>query len=190
MSLKTIRTLLTAAAASLLMIGCGDEQTAPDPQEPVARPAEQPAERPVRKSPPEPEPVNKIVEEMDPDGKGMHLTATNPQGKKFKASIGDEVDIPEEFPKDVPIFPGATPMASMSAADEGIIVTFKSEEEQQDILDFYQTKLEDDGWEILKNPRFDRQLAFDAIKDNRKVSVVVAGTKGDSRVSVIVTPEN
>jgi hypothetical protein len=186
MSLKTIRTLLTAAAASLLLIGCGDEQSAPDPQEPVARPAE----KPVRTAPTGVEPVNKIVEEMDPDGKGMHLTATNPEGKKFTASIGDEVDIPEEFPKDVPIFPGATPMASMSAADEGMIVTFKSDEDQQDILDFYQSNLENDGWEILENPRFDRQLAFDAVKDNRKVSVVVAGTKGDSRVSVIVTPED
>jgi hypothetical protein len=133
---------------------------------------------------------NKIVEEVDPDGKGMHLTATSPEGKKFNASIGDEIDIPEEFPKDVPIFPGSTPMAFMSSPDEGVIVTFKSGEEQQDIFDFYQSSLADGGWEILEDSMFDGQLSFDALKDNRKVSVIVAGTKGDSRVSVIVTPEN
>jgi len=184
MSLKTIRTLAPAAAAFLLLIGCGGEESTPDSQEPVARP--------IPETPPqEPLPgMNKITEKMDPDGKGMHLTATSPEGKQFNASIGDEVDIPEDFPKDVPVFPGSTPMAFMSSPDEGVIVTFKSSEEQQDIFDFYQSSLADDGWEILEDSMFDdQQHSFDAIKDNRRVSVVIAGTKGDSRVSVIVTPE-
>jgi hypothetical protein len=185
MSLKTIRTLATAAAAFLLLIGCGGEESTPDPQEPVARPI--PATPPKQPR----EGKNKIiVEKMDPDGKGMHLTATSDTGKQFNASIGDEVEIPEEFPKDVPIFPDSTPMAFLSAPDEGIIVTFKSGEDQQDIFDFYQSSLADDGWEILGDSPFDQQLSFDAIKGDRKVSVIVAGTKGDARVSVIVTPEN
>ena len=123
MSLKTIRTPAIAAAAFLLLIGCGGEESTPDPQEPVAQSA--PGSPP--KMPETAQGRNKIVEKMDPDGKGMHLTATSPDGKKFNASIGDEVEIPEEFPKDVPIFPGSTPMAFMSAPDEGIIVTFKSD---------------------------------------------------------------
>jgi hypothetical protein len=183
MSLKTIQTLVTAVATSLLLIGCGSEEPTPDSQKPVARPI--PATPPTRTPP-----KNKIVEKIDPDGKGMHLTATSPAGKKFRASIGDEIEIPDEFPKDVPIFPGSTPMAFMSAPDEGIIVTFKSGEEQQDIFDFYQSELADGGWEILEDTMVIGQLSLDAIKDNRKVSVIVAGTKGDSRVSVIVTPEN
>jgi len=189
MSLKTIRTLATAAAALLLLIGCGGEESTPDSQEPVARP--------IPETPPEPRERteipkgrNEIVERMDPDGKGMHLTATSPEGKQFNASIGDEVEIPEEFPKDVPIFPGSTPMAYMSSPDEGVIVTFKSSEKQQDIFDFYQSKLADDGWEILENPKSGQKLAFNAVKADRRVQVIVAGTKGDSRVSVIVTPEN
>ena len=186
MSLKTIRTIFTAAAASLLMIACSSEEPTPEPN----AKAETPAEQPAQKAPESAKPVNKIVERMDPDGKGMHLTATNPAGKKFEASIGDEVDLPSEFPKDVPVFPGSTPMASMSSPDEGMIVTFKSTEEQQAIFDFYQSELENAGWEILEDPAFGNRLAIDALKDSRKVSVVVAGTKGDSRVSVIVTPEN
>ena len=183
MSLKFTRTLLTAAAASLLMIGCGSEESTTPEAEPEA-----PVARPVPQDPSDVQPGNKIVEKMDPDGKGMHLTATNPSGKKFEASIGDEVDIPAAFPDDVPIFPGSTPMASMSSADEGMIVTFKSRDEQQAIFDFYQSSLEEAGWEIVDDPMFGGQLSLDALKDTRKVSVIVAGTKGDSRVSVIVTP--
>ena len=186
MLLKTIRTLFTAAAASLLMIACSSEEPTPEPKAEAEAPAEKPAQKALKPA----KPVNTIVERKDPDGKGMHLTATNPAGKKFEASIGDEVDLPSEFPKDVPVFPGSTPMASMSSPDEGMIVTFKSTEEQQAIFDFYQSELENAGWEILEDPAFGNRLAIDALKDSRKVSVVVAGTKGDSRVSVIVTPEN
>jgi hypothetical protein len=184
MSLKIIRTLFTAAAAALLMIGCGGEESAPEP-EPEAQ---ETIVRPVPQDPADVAPPNEIVEKMDPDGKGMHLTATNPSGKKFEASIGDEVDIPAAFPEDVPIFPGSTPMASMSSADEGMIVTFKSGDEQQAIFDFYKDSLAEAGWEVLDDPMFGSKLSFDATKDSRKVSIIVAGTKGDSRVSVIVTP--
>ncbi|MBW2495120.1 MAG: hypothetical protein JRE43_10250 [Deltaproteobacteria bacterium] len=188
MSSKTIRTLFTAAAASLLVIACGSDEPAPEPQpEPQA---EAPAKQPANQDPESLKPVNEIVERMDPDGKGMHLTATDPTGKKFEASIGDEVELPGEFPDDVPIFPGSTPMASMSSPDEGMIVTFKSSKVQQEIFDFYRSGLADEGWEILEDPTMGSRLAFDAVKDTRKVSVVVAGTKGDSRVSVIVTPNN
>ena len=182
MSLKTIRTLIAAAAAAPLLISCGSEEPAPASQKPAARP--------IPEAPRAPNQRNEIVEKMDPDGKGMHLTATSPTGKKFRASIGDKIEIPEEFPKDVPIFPGSTPMAFMSAPGEGIIVTFKSGEGQQDIFDFYQSSLADGGWEILEDTMFTNQLTLEAIKDIRKVSVIVAGRKGDSRVSVIVTPED
>ncbi len=188
MSLKIIRTLFTAAAASLLMTACGSEEPAPEPE--AAAEAEAPVVRPVPQDPSTLQPTNEIVERMDPDGKGMHLTATNPAGKKFEASIGDEVDLPKDFPEDVPVFPGSTPMASMSSPDEGMIVTFKSTKEQQEIFDFYQSGLEDAGWEVLEDTTFGNRLAFDALKDSRKVSVVVAGTKGDARVSIIVTPAN
>lgn len=186
MSLKFIRTLLTAAAASLLMIACGSDEPTPEPQ----AEAEAPVVRPVPQDPSTLQPPNKIVEKIDPDGKGMHLTATNPAGKKFEASIGDEVDLPKDFPEDVPVFPGSMTMASMSSPGEGMIVTFKSSEEQQKIFDFYQSRLADAGWDILDDTTMGSRLAFDALKDSRKVSVVVAGTKGDSRVSIIVTPAN
>jgi len=182
MPLKIIRTLATAAAAIAMLIGCGSEESTPDSQKPAARPI--PETRPERGA------KNTIIETIDSDGKGMHLTATSQGGQEIKASIGDEIEIPEEFPKDVPIFPGSTPMAFLFAPEEGIIVTFKSTEEQQDIFDYYQSTLADDGWEILEEKTEEGRLSFEAVKQSRKVTVTVTGTKGDSRVSVIVTDEN
>lgn len=178
MPMTITRMLATVAAVSLLPIGCGDLESTPDPEKPVVRSASPATAR------------NKIVERLDPDGKVMHLTATDPEGKEFRASIGDEIDIPEEFPKDVPIFPGSTPMAFLYAPDEGIIVTFKSKEAQQDIFDFYRSSLADDGWEFLDDELDGNQLTFEAIKGDRKITVLVAGRKGDSRTSVIVSPND
>jgi hypothetical protein len=182
MPLKIIRTLATAAAAIVMLIGCGSEESTPDSQKPAARPI--PETRPERGA------KNKIVETIDSDGKGIHLTAINEGGQEIRASIGDEIDLPEEFPKDVPIFPGSTPMAFLFAPNEGIIVTFKSPEEQQEIFDYYQSTLTDDGWEILEEKTEEGRISFEAIKQDRKVSIAVAGKQGDSRVSVIVTSEN
>ena len=179
MALKIIRALATAAAAIVMLTGCGSEESTPDSQKADARPI--PETRPGRTE------KNTIIETIDSDGKGMHLTATDQGGQEIKASIGDEIDIPEEFPKDVPIFPGSTPMAFLFSPNEGIIVTFKSTEEQQEIYDYYQSTLTDDGWEILGEKTEEGRISFEAIKQDRKVAVIVAGTKGDSRVSVIVT---
>ncbi len=182
MPLKIVRTLVTAAAAIVILIGCGSEESTPDSQKPGARPI--PETRPERGA------KNTIVETTDSDGMGMHLTATDPGGREIKASIGDEIEIPEEFPKDVPIFPGSTPMAFLFAPDEGIIVTFKSAEEQQEIFDYYQSTLMDDGWEILNEKTEEGRISIEAVKQDRKVTVTVAGTQGDSRVSVMVTDAN
>ena len=181
---KIIGTSIAATAVSLLLLGCGAEED-PDRQQPAAEQSAAPESAPA----PAPEAMNQVVEQMDPDGKRMHLTATSPTGRKFQASIGDEVEIPAEFPSDVPIFPGATPMASMSAPDEGIIVTFKSGNAQQEIFDYYESELPKSGWSLQTDENAGSQLSLDAIKEGRKVSVIVAGTEGDARVSVIVTNE-
>jgi len=169
MSLKTIRTLFSASAALLLIIGCGSEESKQQPP----KAAEQPAPEAAPKGAQE----NKIVEQVDEDGKGMHITATKPNGTTFQASIGEEVAVPDEFPKDVPVFPGSTPMASLYSPDEGVLVTFKSTEDQQAIHDFYQT-----------SPG-GNQLSLEAHKQDRTISITIGGRTGDSRVSVIVTTE-
>ncbi len=181
MPLTSFRMLLIAAATSVVLSGCGAEESTPDSQEPVA--PETPAQQAA------PGVQNEIVERMDPDGKGMHLTAKSPAGKQFEASIGEHVEIPDEYPGDVPVFPGSTPMASMSSPDEGIIVTFKSSGGQMEIFGFYKSSLAESGWILGEETMFGNVLSLEAAKDSRTVSVVVTGTEGDARISVIVAPE-
>lgn len=180
----TLRTsgVTLAAILALALVGCGSD-------EPAAPPAPAPTAATSPKPPPPPPeiPTNLSVDKKDAAGNPVAFSGTDPSGKSFEASIGEDVTIPASFPDDVPTFPTATPLASMSAAGEGAMVTFKSSDGQEEIYDFYQGELSANGWSIDSEKSFGGQRSLDATKDSRKVTVSITGTQGDSRISVIVT---
>ena len=171
----------------LFFVACGSDETPAPAKKPAGaeKPAAMPDKSPDKPEPPE-IPSNVSVEERDADGNPIRFSGTDGRGNAFEASIGDDAKVPSSFPKDVPLYPGAKPMAAMTAAGEGTMVTFKTTESQQKIYEFYQSKLGDQGWEIGEEESFGGQLGLVATKDNRKVTVSISGTKGDSRISLIV----
>jgi len=181
MSLTILR-ILAAAAAGALLVACGGED-AGDPPVPSAEPAAE-----------EQQTLNeggaRLVEKKSADGKAMRLFGTSSDGVQYEASIGEFASIPESFPSDIPVLPNAQPMAALSAGKQGIIVTFKSSEEQSKIQSFYATELSKSGWTIQSENSFNAQLMIEASKGTRKVVVTIAGTSGDSRLSIVVSGEN
>ena len=78
-------------------------------------------------------------------------------------------------------------MATMTAEGHGSFVSFRSEEPQEDIYDFYMEQLVAQGWAIESEDSFRGQLSITSVKDVRQVVVNIAGTEGDARVSVVIT---
>ncbi len=152
-------------------------------------PAEKYTAVPAKPPPPE-MPSNVNVEETDADGNPIRFSGTDVHGSAFEASIGDNAKVPSSFPTDVPLYPGAKPMAAMTAAGEGTMVTFKTMESQQKIYEFYQTELGEQGWKVGDGASFGGQLGLEALKDTRKVKIAISGTKGDSRISLIVMDDS
>ena len=196
MPLTTVRIPLAIAAASLLLFSCGGEET-PDPPKAAEdaapttdrtppEPARQPD--PPAKAPQESE-SDRIEKSLDPDGKSVSLKGTDGAGRPFSARIGENVEIPDHFPKDVPVFPNALPLATMTAEGHGTFVSFSTQESQEAIHDYYLNELAAQGWTIGEENSFRGQLSITATKDIRKAVVTIAGTEGDSRVSVVVTEE-
>ena len=180
--------LIVTAMSLLLFAACGSDET-PAPS-PADKPAEQPAKTaaiPVKKVPPPEMPSSVTVDERDADGNPIRFSGKDAKGNEFEASIGDDATVPGSFPTDVPLYPGAKPMASMSAGREGTMVTFKTTDSQQEIFEFYQTQLAEQGWKVAEEESFGGQLELVGLKDSRKTTVSISGTKGDSRISVIVT---
>lgn len=169
----------------LFFAACGSDETPAPSAAPT--PAEKPVAKTAEKIPPPGLPSNVTVEERDADGNPIRFSGTDGRGNQFEASIGDDAKVPSSFPTDVPLYPGAAPMASMSAAGEGTMVTFKTTDSQQEIFEFYQTELVKQGWTIGEEESFGGQLGLVGLKDSRKTTVSISGTKGDTRISLIVT---
>ena len=176
--------VLGAAMLSFLFFAaCGSDET----PAPAKTPAEEAAAMPAAKKVPPPQiNSNVTVDERDADGNPIRFSGVDGQGNQFEASIGDDAKIPSSFPSDVPLYPGAEPMAAMSAGSEGTMVMFKTMDSQQEIFKFYQTQFAEQGWEISEEENFGGQLALVGLKDSRKTKISISGTKGDSRISVIV----
>ncbi len=182
------RSLAGAALTTALLLACGGDESAtpPAPKAPEANP-------PAKAVPSEPKETtprmrNKVeIHETDAEGNPVRLSGVDSQGGSFQASIGEDVEIPASFPSELLVFPEASPMAAMTADREGTIVTFRSEATQTKIYEFYKGQLSKDGWSIESEKSLGGQLSIEAIKAGTKVSVTIAGTRGDSRISVIVT---
>jgi hypothetical protein len=193
MPLTTAWKPLAIAAATVLLLACGgDDSTDPPKAATDAIPATDTA--PDSAAEPEPaanesstsarKPVEKIE---DPESDAVTLNGTDASGRPFRARVGTNVEVPDDFPKDVPLYPEAAPMATMTAEGHGSFISFRTEKSQQDIYDFYMEQLVVEGWTIESENSFRGQLSITSVKDVRQLEVNIAGTEGDSRVSVVIT---
>jgi len=98
--------------------------------------------------------------------------------------------LPADFPADVPIHPGATSIESSSVPEEGVLVSFRSQEAAQAVFDFYKTKLAEQGWTVEGEMSSSDQHMLLAGKGARKTSVLVAdGEGGGTEVTLTLTED-
>ena len=200
MPLSIVQMPRAVAAASLLLLACGGEETPDRPKAATnAVTAADPApDQSYGQAPGHaqelkrvmPQGLSQVESEIAPDGESVTLKGADNAGQPFNVQVGGNVAIPDDFPADVPIFSDARPMATMSAAGHGIFVSFKTDESQAAIYDFYKTQLAEKGWTIEAETSFGGQLKIEFAKDVRKTVVIVSGTEGDTRVSVVVREED
>src|SRR6187455_1711807 len=136
-STRSTRTRLAVASGSLacaialgsLAIACGSDE--PAPTEPAA-PAETTPAAPA--APVEPAAPAPTADAGDPGG-----------------TVTDGV-LPEGFPSDVPVYPGATPGASMTMPGLGVFATFQTDAAVDAILTHYRGELAKSGWSVSDTP--------------------------------------
>jgi hypothetical protein len=136
---------LLACGIALASIGwaCGgDEASSP---EPAASPGEPAQAQPGEAAPP----------------------AAAPSDLAPEATATDGV-IPEGYPSDVPVYPGAKPGSAMSMPGLGVFATFASDDAVEKILEHYRSELSKGGWSVTDSPDGG---GVDATKGKRSVQV-------------------
>jgi hypothetical protein len=103
---------------------------------------------------------------------------------------GIAAEIPENFPDEVPIYPGAVPARGKGAEVDGTplaAVHLMSLDSPEQVFGFYRDKLESDGWTILDREGDAERNAIMASKGKCRVNVLAAPSDDGGSNIIVVT---
>jgi len=158
---------LLACGIALASIGwaCGgDESSSPAPASPSEPAPAEPA--PGEAAPPS------AAQPAAPGDRAIDATAT-------------EGVVPEGYPSDVPVYPGATAGSAMSMPGLGVFATFESDDAVDKVVDHYRGELGKNGWSVTDAAAGG---GVDATKGERSVQVRARhDEKGRTEIAVNVS---
>ena len=157
--------LVCAIALGSIAVACGNEE--PGAPEPAASPAE--PTQPAPESAPSAAATPGPAEAGDPDP-----TLT-------------EDALPEDFPSDVPIYPGAKIGPSISMPGEGVFATFQTDDAVDAILTHYRSELAKNGWSVVDTAEGD---GLEGTKGGRSVDLRARPSEGNHTEIAISLPES
>jgi len=92
--------------------------------------------------------------------------------------------LPANFPKDVPIYPGAKVVAgATSGADAG--VTFETSDPPEKVMNLYKEELPRNGWKEIKPVSVAGLYTVGATKDGRTLGITITAL-GSSKTNITV----
>jgi len=120
--------------------------------------------------------------DINNDGTGTYNTK--------EGTVSTENKVPENWPSDAPVYPGARVGVSALANtdDKGSALFLFSSDSVESIVSYYKEELKNQGWEITTTSEtpFGNILAGE--KSNREISIIV--TKSDEANQIMVSIAN
>lgn len=107
-------------------------------------------------------------------------------GAPFVAQLGGDVDVPEGFFDDIPLYPDAVPFSMMEAGEGMTMVTVDSEDDASNIYEFYKTRLEESGWVLENDMNISGGRVMRALKNGQRAVLHIQNTDGGTRVGFMM----
>ena len=106
------------------------------------------------------------------------------------SSSGGGVKVPEDFPKDIPVYSGATPMIHQSVKN-GHYLQLKTSDAADQVTAFYKEGLKAEGWKQVsestsESPRAGITFLMNT-KDRRTLSVIVSHDDKETTLTLSVS---
>ncbi len=105
------------------------------------------------------------------------------------ATGGASAALPDDFPKDVAVYPKATIVASVARA-KTMNVSLKSADSAEKVQAFYKDKLKRDGWEVGTSLSLPQGMMLQGEKDDRTLTVAVSSLTGETMINLTVAPKD
>jgi len=119
-------------------------------------------------------------------GEGVKITGKE-DGKEFSYEVSGKggVALPKGFPDDLPRYPGAEVLSSMSQGDAMSLVTFQTTDAPDRVYEFYGAKLRDGGWEIVNEVAVQQMRMIGGEKADREVNLTIVSDKGKCTITMV-----
>jgi hypothetical protein len=121
------------------------------------------------------------------DGDAVRVSGRAADGGRFEGRFGANVELPEDFPGDVPAYPGARPVASMSAGEQGAMATLESADAPEAVFRFYREHLDAAGWTVESQTTVGDQHVLNTSKDRRQLAVAVSSSESGSQIVLTIS---
>ena len=113
------------------------------------------------------------------------------KGEDFEFSYDMGGELPEGFPKDLPIYKDSNLLSkwsSTSEGEEGISVVLETEDSFTKVSDFYKVELEKTGWTVTSTFSQDESSIFSFEKEDKEG--ILAITIVEDKVNISITISN
>jgi hypothetical protein len=87
---------------------------------------------------------------------------------------GGVVELPDDFPEDVPVFEKAEPFAVQNVAQNGRTVLFHADAEPKVVFGFYKESMEKSGWDMTQDYQTKHQSFLSFKKGSTVTNVTIA----------------
>ncbi len=127
---------------------------------------------------------------MKQKGDSVDVTFKDKQGKEGRVATGEKsVALPDDFPKDVAIYPKATVFMS-TTIETAMHIGLKTADPAEKVLAFYKKKLDENGWKIGTNVNNNEVLTvLYGRKPHRALTVVVSTGSDQTAITLTVASE-
>ena len=124
-------------------------------------------------------------------GNSMEITS---QDGKTKMVSGENAALPADFPKDVPVYPGAkVTMAASNTEDKTTTLTLESKDAVEKIADYVSKETAAQGWKedmVIKQPGDQPLHMLGYKKDNRTLMYTISGGSDGTSISMSLQTED
>lgn len=129
-----------------------------------------------------------VTAKVKRNGSDIEVTAEDEEGNKFAAQSGKNVEIPADFPSDIPIYSGAKPLVAMQMEAQGQSVTLESGDSLDAVYQFYVDAMQANGWTLDAQMDWGGQKMIAAKKGDRTAAVSIGAS--DGKTQIVLTNSN
>jgi hypothetical protein len=110
---------------------------------------------------------------FEAEGEGVRISGEQEGVGAITGRFGENAEIPDGFPEDIPIYPGSDVVAGMVAGAGGM-VTLQTGDDAEKVAVFYREKLVEEGWTLGPEMDLGAQLVLPIQKEGQNGAVQIS----------------